>query len=156
MIMDETCPSVDVRQFGAKDDGVTDNSAAFQAAVDSLEKTGGTVLVSPGGVFAIGSKVTIRSRQPIWIKSAVVEQQPGGATELKDAERAQIRPLCKMDSMFEWDDADGNEPVAAGGGGIQGMHIAGSVNGTKAADRPRAVNKKTTRSFHVGDCFFDL
>jgi hypothetical protein len=34
--MDEACDSVDVRKFGAKGDDVTDDSAAFQAAVDSL------------------------------------------------------------------------------------------------------------------------
>jgi polygalacturonase len=153
MIMDETCPSVDVRQFGAKDDGVTDSAAAFQAAVDSLEKTGGTVLVSPGGFYAIGSKVTIRSRQPIWIKSAVVEKQPGGAAELKDSDRAQIRPLNKMDAMFEWD-------AGAGGGGAQGLHICGmgNVNGAPRAERPRmltAALSMNARSLRVSDCFGD-
>jgi polygalacturonase len=48
MIMDETCNSVDVRQFDAKGDGVTNDTAAFQAAVDSRENTGGIVWVSPG------------------------------------------------------------------------------------------------------------
>jgi polygalacturonase len=44
MLMDETCNSVDVRQFGAKGDGETDDSAAFQAAVDYLEDKEGRIV----------------------------------------------------------------------------------------------------------------
>jgi hypothetical protein len=153
MIMDDICPSVDVRRFGAKADGKSDDTAAFQAAVDSLENTGGTVLVPPGGVYAIGSKVTIRSRQPVWIKSAVVEKQPGGDAELKDADRAQFRPLNPMECMFEWD-------VGAGGGGAQGLHICGmgNVNGAPRAERPRMLTAAlgmNARSLRVSDCFVD-
>jgi polygalacturonase len=47
--MDETCQGVDVRQFGAKGDDVTDDAAAFQAAVDYLylkDKPGRIVLAA--------------------------------------------------------------------------------------------------------------
>jgi polygalacturonase len=43
-LMDEACHSVDVWQFGAKGDGVTDDSAAFQAAVDSLNGGEGRII----------------------------------------------------------------------------------------------------------------
>ena len=42
-------PWVDVKtDFGAKGDGVTDDTAAIQAAVDSLITSGGTVILPPG------------------------------------------------------------------------------------------------------------
>jgi hypothetical protein len=50
---------VDVRDFGAKGDGTTDDSAAFEAA-DGFAN-GRTVLVS-AGQFLLGSSVTIQSR----------------------------------------------------------------------------------------------
>lgn len=42
-------PMVDVRHpdYGAVGDGVTDDSTAFQAALDSLSTTGGTILIPP-------------------------------------------------------------------------------------------------------------
>jgi len=39
---------VDVTDFGARGDGETDNTSAFQVALDAVGKTGGTVFVPPG------------------------------------------------------------------------------------------------------------
>ncbi len=50
---------VDVRDFGAKGDGTTDDSAAFEAA--DAAANGRTVLVSEGQFF-LGSSVTIQNR----------------------------------------------------------------------------------------------
>lgn len=41
-------PFVDVRNFGAEGDGTTDDTAAIQAAIDSLASTGGVVFLPPG------------------------------------------------------------------------------------------------------------
>ena len=50
--------TVSVKDFGAKGDGVTDDSAAFNAAIESLAQTGGTVFV-PAGVYGLGHPVVI-------------------------------------------------------------------------------------------------
>jgi hypothetical protein len=49
---------VSVKDFGAVGDGVTDDTAAIQAAVDSVETLGG-VLVFPPGRYLMTSQVTI-------------------------------------------------------------------------------------------------
>ncbi len=41
-------PRRDVRAFGAKGDGVNDDTRAIQAAIDSLPRSGGTVVLPPG------------------------------------------------------------------------------------------------------------
>jgi polygalacturonase len=52
---------VDVRSFGAVGDGVRDDTAAFQAAINSLPSTGGTVTV-PAGTYLIDAVRTIKLR----------------------------------------------------------------------------------------------
>jgi len=54
-----------VLDFGAKGDGKTDNTAAFQAAIEKAGETGGTVLVPAGqfrfdGVLTLASGVTLK------------------------------------------------------------------------------------------------
>ena len=44
---------VDVRRFGVAADGVTDDSARFQEAIDTLSLAGGGVLAVPRGTYAI-------------------------------------------------------------------------------------------------------
>jgi len=49
--------SLNVRSFLAKGDGVTKDTAAFQAALDYCEAKGGGTVTVPGGVYLIGSIV---------------------------------------------------------------------------------------------------
>jgi len=64
--------SVNVKQFGATGDGVTDDTVAIQAAVDSLSSGGG--LYFPNGVYGVSN--TLHIDQPISIlgESAGFEQ----------------------------------------------------------------------------------
>lgn len=52
-------PWVDIRAFGAIGDGVTDNTAAIQAAIDHLKSLGGGTLFIPLGVWNVSSHVLI-------------------------------------------------------------------------------------------------
>jgi hypothetical protein len=51
--------TVNIRQYGAVDDGTTDNLAAVQDAIDALPASGGVVLV-PAGLFAVSGSLTLR------------------------------------------------------------------------------------------------
>src|ERR1700722_13625649 len=44
-----------IRDFGAKGDGVTLDTAALQAAVDACTRDGGGTVVVPAGTFVIGT-----------------------------------------------------------------------------------------------------
>jgi hypothetical protein len=49
---------VNVKDFGAIGDGVTDDTAAIQAAIDSLPNKGGTIFI-PSGVYKVTSTITV-------------------------------------------------------------------------------------------------
>ena len=57
-VLDKLRDVVSVKDFGAVGDGVADDSAAVQAAIDSVETLGGTVLF-PKGKYLFASQVTI-------------------------------------------------------------------------------------------------
>ena len=54
---------VNVKWFGAKGDGSTDDTAAIQAAIDALPGGGGTVSL-PGGTYNISSATEMRATGP--------------------------------------------------------------------------------------------
>src|SRR4051794_32970965 len=49
----------DVRQFGAKGDGATDDTAAFQAAIDAAARAGGGVAHVPAGKYLIKTHLSV-------------------------------------------------------------------------------------------------
>jgi len=74
---------VSVRDFGAKGDGVTDDTAAFQAALDSLKERGGTVFV-PVGTYLIKSHLRVPNNvtlEGVW-KIPTVWRAGSGSTLL--------------------------------------------------------------------------
>lgn len=50
-----------VLDFGAVRDGATDDSAAMQAAIDSVEERGGGVVYLPRGTYAVAAEVELKS-----------------------------------------------------------------------------------------------
>ena len=59
--------SFNVRDYGAKGDGVTDDTAAIQAAVDACATVGGTVSFAPG-VYTISSPIELPPNVTNWIR----------------------------------------------------------------------------------------
>ncbi|HPO14512.1 MAG TPA: glycosyl hydrolase family 28-related protein [Candidatus Hydrogenedentes bacterium] len=51
--------AVDVRAFGVKGDGITDDTAALQAALSACAQQGGGVVSLPGGVYAVRGNLTV-------------------------------------------------------------------------------------------------
>jgi hypothetical protein len=49
-------PRFSVRDFGAKGDGVTNDTAAFQRAAEAVNRAGGGTLVIPRGVYVVGAQ----------------------------------------------------------------------------------------------------
>jgi Pectate lyase superfamily protein len=65
---------VSVLEFGARGDGVTDDTAAIQAAIDSIEATGGTVVLGNNGKYLVASSITIKGKvclQGSWVNPDV-------------------------------------------------------------------------------------
>ena len=71
---------VSVKDFGAVGDGVTDDAAAIQAAIDEVGASGGGVVFFPAGVYIIGA--TIYLRQGVFLlsigRSATIKQKTAG------------------------------------------------------------------------------
>ncbi len=63
-------PVFDPRHYGAKADGVTNDTAALQAAIAAATGTGGSVLLS-GGTF-LSSTLTLKSNMTFFIDSSAV------------------------------------------------------------------------------------
>lgn len=71
----------DIRSFGAVGDGITLDTQALQAAIDTCSRRGGTVIVPPGN-FLTGS-LRLRSNVDLYLAAGAVIL---GSTELKDYE----------------------------------------------------------------------
>lgn len=58
-------PLLNVKKFGTKSDGLTDDTKAFQDAIDSLASIGGGTVVVPAGVYAINARVAIQLKSKV-------------------------------------------------------------------------------------------
>ena len=75
--------SHNVRDYGAKGDGATKDTAALQAAIDAAAKEGGGVVVVPPGNYLSGT---------VHLKSNVAIQIPAGATTLGSPDNKDYDP----------------------------------------------------------------
>jgi polygalacturonase len=104
-----TTASHDVRRFGARGDGVRDDTAAFQDAIDALPADGGGRIVVPAGRYVIDPLRSVRLRSQmrlVFLDGAVLVAKPNAA------ERAYVLTL------------HGVEDVAVIGGRIIGERAA--------------------------------
>lgn len=122
-----------IRDFGAKGDGQTNDTAAIQAAIDACYKDkGGTVLV-PAGVFVTGT---------IELKSNVTLHLAAQGKILGSADGKHYHPADAIPTTGEWTMGDGNtglifaanaENITIEGNGTidgQGAQFRSAVRGT--------------------------
>lgn len=72
---------VSVKDFGAVGNGVTDDAAAIQSALDSLKDSGG-IIIFPVGTYLIKSAVLFYSNQTLWFESGAVLLQGAAINNL--------------------------------------------------------------------------
>lgn len=75
---------LNVREFGAKGDGIADDTAAIQKALDAAEKMGGTVVFLPTGNYLVKTHLIVPSNvtlEGIWrfVPSSDPQNKNGGA-----------------------------------------------------------------------------
>lgn len=132
---------VNVREAGARGDGVHDDTDAFQAAIDGLPSDGGTVKV-PAGTYLIDAVRSVRLRDRMHLEMAPDARliaKPNGER------RAYVLYAFKV--------AD----VEISGGSIQGDRAAHQVTTGEWGHgiQLRGASRVTVRDISVSDCWGD-
>jgi hypothetical protein len=99
-------PSVSVKYHSATGDGVADDTAEIQAAIDSLSSTGGAVIIPPGTYLF---SATLNMRPGVWLVGTP------GKSILKQANSAALTKLLDFDVY------------SAHNAGINGITVDGNV-----------------------------
>jgi hypothetical protein len=81
----QTIAAASVKQFGATGNGVTDDTAAIQAAINAVEAAGGGLVFIPAGVYIISASLNLRAN--------VLVQGEFGGTMIEMADNANINGM---------------------------------------------------------------
>jgi parallel beta-helix repeat protein len=133
--------SVSVREYGARGNGRTDDTDAFQAAIDSLPAAGGTIRVS-GGRYMIDPLRSIRLGDHMHLE---LDQDAQLIAIPNDAERAYVISVL------------GKRDVEISGGRIVGerdKHL-GTTGEWGHGIMVRGAQGVTLRSLHISRCWGD-
>lgn len=140
----------DAREFGAKGDGRTLDTAAIQAAIDACAEAGGGTVMLHGGVFLSGT-VRLRSHVTLFVA--------GGAT-LRGSAKIEDYPSITPAIAYLYRDrftksliyAEGQENIALAGGGV--IDGQGKLFPAKKGDdggRPYLIRFSECRNVRVRD-----
>ncbi len=125
--------AIDVRHFGAKGDGKTDDTAAFQAAIDAAHTAGGGSVFVPAGTYRIEGSLIIRRNVTLegiftapptipWTAESLGKGAPNGSVLLALSGKGDAggTPFIQLDynatlkglAVFYPEQTDTNPPVA--------------------------------------------
>ena len=130
-----------VKNYGAVGDGVRDDTASFQAAINALPSTGGTVQV-PAGTYLIDPTVNVRLRSSMHLQldpNAILKAKPNAA------ERAYVLMAMQVND------------VEISGGRIIGDRDAhlGTTGEWGHGIMLRGSNRVTVRDIHISNGWGD-
>jgi len=125
-----------VKTYGAVGDGVTDDTAAIQAAIDAAEAAGGGSVYFPVGTYIISTEITI----------------DGPGLKLY-GHRAILKPADNsLDTIINIDAMDGASPQLT----IDGLRFSGyPVTGSHTGDLIRATDGAFTDT-QIQNCWFAM
>jgi hypothetical protein len=157
--LDKLRDVVSVKDFGAVGDGVTDDTASIQAAIDSLAATGGTVLF-PAGTYRIAKNVGTNDRWGIKVTGSNVRLQGAGKAILRRFDTG-IGTLANAYPILLIGTPDSNAAAAStdiivDGLTFQGENTRHSTDGSSVYDFRFAILLKNTNRTSIQDCTFTL
>jgi parallel beta-helix repeat protein len=124
-----------VRDYGAIGDGVADDRAAIQAAINAASAAGGGTVFLPPGTYALATKNTVSGKHALTVHSntRILGSGIGSTTVVARADLVQDTPLIDLLNVSRVEIAhftiDGNNARFAGGGHTpedEGIHSSGS------------------------------
>jgi len=132
---------INVRDKGARGDGVQDDTQAFQEAIDALPGDGGTVVV-PAGTYLIDPLQSVRLRSRMHLQLA---QDATLVAKANAAERGYVLWLPLVDDVEVSGGrilGDRDRHLGHGGEWGHGIQIVGA-------------SRVTVRDMHIADCWGD-
>lgn len=118
-------PWFDVRAWGARGDGVTDDTNAIQAAIDAVPSSGGTVLL-PAGIYVVNGTLTCHDKEGITIQGAGLEDSIYSAAPTKGTVLKRVSGVATLLSVgtISGSLTESMEGVSLTGFAIDGNNLA--------------------------------
>lgn len=112
--------TANILDFGAVGNGISDDTAAIQAAIDSITPTGGTIYF-PAGKYVIKDQLNVRSVYPVHLIGNMGGQEYNPATQTNLS--GLIIGANIAGAMIKYSAPPGKTRGEAGGGNISGLNF---------------------------------